>query len=51
MKNLWRKIKAYFSGWPKGSEEKVSKNIKKEVTTKKAKKPKGLKAKKKKQTK
>lgn len=48
MKNLWRKIKAYFSGWPEGPEEKVSKNIKKEVTTKKAKKPKGLKSQKKK---
>jgi hypothetical protein len=48
MKNLWRKIKAYFSGWPEGPEEKVSENIKKEVTTKKAKKPKGLKSQKKK---
>lgn len=45
MKKLWRKIKAYFSGWPEGSEEKVE--VKK-VTTKKEKKPKGLKPKKKK---
>ena len=28
MKKLWRKIKAHFSGWPEGSEEKVKEEIK-----------------------
>ena len=40
MKKLWRKIKAHFSGWPEGAEDRI-----KEVEEKK---PKGLNPKKKK---
>ena len=57
MKKLWNKIKAYCSGWPEGSEEKiqerVSASVKQEVKdsqARKAKKPKGLNPKKKKKT-
>ena len=48
MKNLWRKIKAHFSGWPEGSEEKVKEEIKKVKKKVKATKIKGLNPKKKK---
>ena len=59
MKKLWRKIKAHFSGWPEGAEERIQKVEKKEEIIKKsvkesqsrkekAKKPKGLNPKKKK---
>ena len=57
MKKLWNKIKAHFSGWPEGAEERIQKVEKKEEIikksvkesqTRKAKKPKGLNPKKKK---
>ncbi len=55
MKKLWNKIKAYCSGWPDGSEERIkerlNESVKQEVIesqARKAKKPKGLKPKKKK---
>ena len=55
MKKLWNKIKAYCSGWPEGSQEriqeKVDASVKQEVLdsqARKAKKPKGLNPKKKK---
>ena len=58
MKKLWNKIKAYCSGWPEGSEEriqeKVDASVKQEVLdsqARKAKKPKGLNPKKKKKKK
>ena len=57
MKKLWNKIKAYCSGWPEGSEErikeKLNESVKQEVKesqARKAKKPKGLNPKKRKKT-
>ena len=54
MKELWRKIKAHFSGWPESAseenkikEETIDKSVK-ESQARKAKKPKGLNSKKKK---
>ena len=61
MKKLWNKIKAHFSGWPEGAEERIQQVEKKEEIVKKSveeshtrkakaktKKPKGLNPKKKK---
>ena len=57
MKKLWNKIKAHFSGWPEGAEERIKKVEEKEEIIKeqvkeskarKVKKPKGLNPKKKK---
>ena len=55
MKKLWNKIKAHFSGWPEGAEERIVekkeeiiKKSVKESQARKAKKPKGLNSKKKK---
>ena len=55
MKELWRKIKAHFSGWPESvseenkiKEESIDKSVKESQTRKAKKKPKGLNPKKKK---
>ena len=59
MKKLWNKIKAHFSGWPEGVEERIQKVEEKEEIIKKSvkesqarktKKSKGLAPKKKKKT-
>ena len=55
MKELWRKIKAHFSGWPESvseenkiKEEIIDKSVKESQAQKAKKKPKGLNPKKKK---
>ena len=58
MKKLWNKIKAYCSGWPEGSEERIQERVSasveqevKDSQARKTKKPKGLNPKKRKKSK